>query len=75
METIQGSNNIRLKISNKNNSIKFTNQNEDSILEILKYFKKWLTTHLSKYFKPSDTYLYNIRDDMLANVNKNYLFV
>jgi hypothetical protein len=76
IEVIQGSKNKRLIIPNSK-SINVQNYNDDNILNILSRFANWLTdpNGLPKYLKKTDLDLFNIRDEILANVNKTlYLF-
>lgn len=73
METIQGMETKRLIVHNQ--SITYTSETDESIVDFLKQFAKWLKEYLPKTFDKKDTELLNIRDDMLTEVNKTlYLF-
>jgi hypothetical protein len=48
---------------------------DDSVVELVQEYIDYLKNELPKYIKSSDTDLFNIRDDMLSNLNKvQYLF-
>lgn len=48
---------------------------DDSAVELVQEYIDYLKNELPKYIKSSDTDLFNIRDDMLSNLNKvQYLF-
>jgi hypothetical protein len=75
IETIQGSRNIRLKLSDKNKKITFENMTDSNIVDLLVIFKNWLIEGLPKYLNPSDKDLSNIRDEILGSVDQSiYLF-
>ena len=75
IETIQGSRNIRLIIPDDYNSIKLNNQTDKSIEELLLYFKNWLLEKFPKYLVAKDKDIFNLRDELLGNVNQTlYLF-
>jgi hypothetical protein len=75
IEILQGSRDTRLILKSKYNTITFTNQTDEHATKLLKEFKNWLTTGLSSVLHPHETDLINIRDEMVANVNKTlYLY-
>ena len=75
LETLQGSTNIRMKVPKKNPLIKFEDQTDKSILDIMFLFKHWLNYSLPNKLGPMDNDLKNIRDEILGSVNKvHYLF-
>lgn len=75
LETLQGSTNIRMKIPKKNPLIKFEDQTDKSILDIMFLFKHWLNYSLPNKLGSMDNDLRNIRDEILGSVNKfHYLF-
>jgi len=75
IETIQGSRNVRLTIPLNFNTIKLNNQTDNSIEELLIYFKNWLIEKFPKYLFNKDNDILNMRDELLANVNQTlYLF-
>jgi hypothetical protein len=75
IETIQGSRNSRLKLTDKNRVLKFFNTTDDSIIRVLENFKLWLIEGLPLYLENFDKDLRNIRDEILSSVNQTlYLF-
>ena len=75
IETIQGSRNVRLIMPVDYNSIKLNNQTDKSIEELLLYFKNWLLEKFPKYLVTKDKDIFNLRDELLGNVNQTlYLF-
>lgn len=75
METLQGSRDTRLVLSSKHSTMKFININDETAVELLLEFKKWLLDGLPSMLKPFDSDLSTIRDDMLGSVNQTiYLF-
>ena len=59
------------------NDIQITvyNASDDEMTKLLQSYVLFLKKELPKYLKPHDTDLYNIRDDMVGNINKTlYLF-
>ena len=73
LEVIQGSRGVRLHIPP--DSAMFENQTDTSIVSLLQNFKAWLEEELPKYLNKNETELFNIRDEMLADVNQTlYLF-
>lgn len=73
IETIQGNYGKRLTIPKNNHS--FNNETDTSIIKVLKTFRDWLSNDLPKYLDKKDTELFNIRDDMISDVNQTlYLF-
>lgn len=76
MEVIQGARGVRLVMPVSNNN-PLNNQTDTSALELLKAFAGWLTQPqgLPKYLQPTDTDLFNLRDEMLSLTNQTiYLF-
>jgi len=73
IEVIQGSRGKRLSIPNNRQNLKnFTDAN---IIRLLKDFREWLIIGIIQYLNDTDTELLNIRDEILADVNKClYLF-
>jgi len=73
IEVIQGSRGKRLSVPNNRCNLK--NFTDSNITRLLKDFKEWLIIDLMEYLKDTDTDLINIRDDILADINKClYLF-
>ena len=67
--------NKRILLNAKNSSIQLKNESDTSILKVLKSFKDWLEYKLPGYLTEENSDLMNIRDDILADVNKTiYLF-
>lgn len=65
----------RPKMTSKTNTIKVQNLNESNIVKFIKSCIIVLQTDLVKHLKPTDTDLVNLRDEMLASLNKlMYLF-
>jgi hypothetical protein len=74
IEVMQGTENKRLTLS-KNSKLSFKVESDSSITGFLNDFKNWLTTELPTYLNKKDTDLFNIRDEILADVNQTlYLF-
>ena len=75
IETMQGSKNERLDIVENFNTITLNNNTDDSILELINYFKVWLIDTFPNYLNENDTDIINLRDELLQNINKTlYLF-
>lgn len=56
-------------------TIKVKQLNDSNITPVLDEYNKFLKHELPKFVKESDTHLLNIRDEMLAEINKTlYLF-
>lgn len=73
IEVMQGNRGKRLSLPNNKHSLK--NQTDSSITKVLKDFRDWLILDLPSFLNKTDTDLINIRDDMLADINKGlYLF-
>ena len=73
IEVIQGCRGLRVKMSPQ--SLNLDNQSDMTALELLKKFQKWLQSGLPRYLQPEETDLFNIRDEILADVNQTlYLF-
>jgi hypothetical protein len=65
----------RPKITPKTNSVHITNLSEKSIIPFIKDCIGILQTILVKALKPTDTDLFNVRDEMLGDLNQLlYLF-
>lgn len=74
IEVMQGSRKKRIILPNAGN-ISLNNQSDSSIILMLTEFKKWLSLKLPTLLKSEETELLNIRDEMLASVNRTlYLF-
>lgn len=74
IEVFQGSRGTRLVVSNDNN-FSMENQTDSSIINLLNAFKSYLSNTLPLYLLKTDTDLFNIRDEMLADINQAlYLF-
>ena len=74
IETIQGSQNKRIKLSS-GSKITISNKTDLSIVSYLKDFIQWLSIDLPEMLNTYDTDLLNIRDEILGDVNKTiYLF-
>jgi hypothetical protein len=74
METMQGSRDMRIKMTSSS-YVKLVNQNDTDIVNVLKVFKTWLVSGLVIYLDSNDKDLLNIRDEILGTVNKTlYLF-
>ena len=74
IEVMQGCRNERLVLP-VNNEMKLDNQSDSTALSLLNSFKKWLQFNLGGYLKKEETDLFNIRDEILADVNQTlYLF-
>lgn len=73
VETLQGENNKRIKFT-QNCILDLQNQNDKSILQLMKDFKNWIEKDFIKMF-PSSKFLVNIKDDIITDINKTlYLF-
>ena len=73
IETLQGSRNLRLKLSNS--IINFRNISDDNIVPVLEAFINWLNIVLPTKLEPMDNDLRNLRDEILSKVNQTlYLF-
>jgi len=71
MEVIQGSRDKRAKLS-KVKMIPCQNISDNGSVRMLKSFRKWI---LSLEFKKNESDLINIRDEIVASINKTlYLF-
>jgi DNA-binding ferritin-like protein len=65
----------RPKMTPKTNHTKLANLSETSIVKFIKQCIAVLQTTLVKHLKPTDTDLFNIRDEMLGDLNQLlYLF-
>jgi hypothetical protein len=65
----------RPKMTPKTNHTKLANLSETSIVKFIKQCISVLQTTLVKHLKPTDTDLFNIRDEMLGDLNQLlYLF-
>jgi hypothetical protein len=74
MEVIQGTENKRL-ILKKSTEFNISVETDKSVVNLLNKFKIWLTDILPTYIKKNNTDLFNIRDDILSDVNNTlYLF-
>lgn len=63
------------KLLASNDSITVKKLNDDDFIKYLSKIKKFLSTDLIKILSPSDTDLFNIRDELLAHINQSlYLF-
>jgi hypothetical protein len=59
----------------KNMEMSFPVLNETSVVNFLQHSAKWLENELPKSLNKRDTELFNIRDEMLAEINQTlYLF-
>ena len=75
IETLQGSKNERLNIPENFNKITLTNNTDDSMVELINYFKEWLIGKFPLYLNENDTDIINLRDELLQKINKTlYLF-
>lgn len=57
-------------MTTKTNTVKVQNLSETSIVKFIKYCISVLIGPLVKGLKPTDTDLFNIRDEMLADLNQ-----
>jgi hypothetical protein len=74
LETMQGSRNVRLKLPT-NKIMLLESIDDKTAVAMLEMFKEWLIDDLPKYLCPTDTDLFNIRDEILRDVNQTlYLF-
>ena len=65
----------RPKMTTKTNTVRIQNMNEKMAVRFIKTCIAYLEGPLVKHLKPTDTDLVNIRDEMLAELNKIlYLF-
>ena len=65
----------RPKVTPKTGSVSYKNLSESAIVTFIREAAKYLITVLVKPLKPTDTDLFNIRDEMLADLNQLlYLF-
>lgn len=65
----------RPKMATRNSTIRIQNMNQKTILKFLKECVSYLEGPLVQQLKPTDTELVNLRDEMLADINKvMYLF-
>lgn len=65
----------RPKMNTRTNTLKLNNLSESTITKFIKQCINVLQTTLVKDLKPTDTDLYNLRDEMLSELNKLlYLF-
>ena len=65
----------RPKLSGRTGTIKIRNFHDQEAPALLNSAIDWLTNKLPKYLKDSDTDLFNIRDEILADLNQTlYLF-
>ncbi len=75
IEVLQGSGDIKIKLSPTTQLIKIQIRSDNEMVETLKEFRAWLTVTLLRYFAGYKDDLMNIRDEMVADVNKTlYLF-
>ena len=75
IEVIQGCRKSLLIITSKFEKFNLDNQSDDSAYELLVNFKLWLENVLPKYILENEIELLNIKDDILADVDKTiYLF-
>lgn len=73
VEVMQGKNG-RVKFE-KNSDILLLNFDKKDGLNLLKFIRKWLETELPKSLDKHDSDLFNIRDEMLSDINQTiYLF-
>lgn len=65
----------RPKFTARSGTIRVENFHDKNGPTLLKNAITWLTTKLPKHLKPTDTDLLNIRDEIVADLNKSlYLF-
>lgn len=75
IETMQGSKNKRLEIPDNFNIITLNNHTDNSMEELIIYFKEWLIEKFPLYLDENDTDILNLRDELLQVLNKTlYLF-
>ena len=75
METLQGSRDTRLVLTDSSSRITFVNQTDENATELLVEFKKWLLNGLPNMLEPLDKDLSNIIDEIVGSVNQTiYLF-
>ncbi len=75
MEVLQGSRNSRLVLGDNYSNIPVRNMDNGKIIGFLNLFKDWLMTGLPTLLYEKETDLFNIRDEILADVNQTlYLF-
>jgi hypothetical protein len=74
VEVMQGAQSGRVKFA-KNSDLELLNFDKKGGLNLLKFIRSWLETSLPKFLNKSDTDLFNIRDEMLSDINQTiYLF-
>lgn len=75
VETLQGKYG-RVYLDTNNNKIILGNNSDEQIVEFMKKFAEYLTEEIPNILdNKKDTDLFNIRDEILADINKNlYLF-
>jgi hypothetical protein len=65
----------RPKITSRNNTVRVQNMNEKSMIRFIKSCVDHLQGPLVKKLKPTDTDLFNLRDEILGDLHKvMYLF-
>jgi hypothetical protein len=75
IETMQGSKKQRLEIPDNFNTITLNNHTDNSMEELIIYFKEWLIEKFPLYLDENDTDILNLRDELLQVLNKTlYLF-
>ena len=73
VEVMQGCRDERVVMPAQN--VHLDNQNDNTIIELLKNFRRWLQAVLPRYLQQEETDLFNIRDEILSDVNQAlYLF-
>jgi hypothetical protein len=76
IETMQGSKKQRLEIPDNFNTITLNNHTDNSMEELIIYFKEWLIEKFPLYLDENDTDILNLRDELLQVLNKTlYLFI
>jgi hypothetical protein len=75
IETMQGSKHTRLRVL-ADNSFKYKNQTDKSIVVLCTKFRDWLINSLPKYLNlEKDVDLMNLRDEIVGQINQIlYLF-
>jgi DNA-binding ferritin-like protein len=72
VEVLSGSRNMRVT---EDFSIKFVSLNDKNIMEYLEKFREWLLSSLPELLYDHEVDLFNIRDEIVADVNRVlYLF-
>ena len=75
IEALQGSKNERLEIPKNFNTITLFSHTDESMEELIIYFKEWLIEKFPLYLHKNDTDILNLRDELLQSLNKTlYLF-